>query len=92
MLWYDRGTPNGLPSCLYLLVPRGAQENEGHDREQIALPGVQEQLLLAVSEAARGAMIVVLMCGGPVDVAAAARDNPKVDAILWVGYGGQVRT
>jgi hypothetical protein len=38
--------------------------------------------------ASKGPTILVLMCGGPVDVTF-AKNDPKISAILWVGYPGQ---
>lgn len=66
----------------------GAQEGEGHDRTDISLPGVQEQLIAEVSAAAKGPVTLVVMSGGTVDISA-AKANPKVGAIMWVGYPGQ---
>ena len=71
----------------------GSIENEGQDRPiavGLGLPGQQEKLLEAVTASAGPAtkVVVVLVAGGPVDITA-ARDDPKVGAILWVGYPGQ---
>ena len=66
-----------------------SQEGEGHDRTELALPGQQQQLAEKVLSAAAGKpVVVVLLCGGPVDVRA-LRDDPRVSAIVWGGYGGQ---
>ena len=64
------------------------QEREGHDRVILSFPGVQLQLIEKVAAAAKSPITVVLMCGGPVDVSALV-SNPKVGAMLWVGYPGQ---
>ena len=64
------------------------QEGEGHDRTDIELPGAQAQLISSVTKAAKGKVILVVMSGGPVDISAAKAD-PKVGAILIVGYPGQ---
>lgn len=66
----------------------GTQEAEGHDRVSIDLPGVQAQLIEAVALAAAQPIVLVIMSGGPVDVSA-AKANPKMGAILVVGYPGQ---
>ena len=66
----------------------GSQEGEGHDRTTIDLPGVQGKLISAVAEASKDPIVLVVMSGGPVDVSA-AKANPKVGAILIVGYPGQ---
>ena len=71
----------------------GSQEGEGQDRHSLALPGLQLPLIAQVSAAAKARLspvpvIVVVMSGGPVDLAP-VRDNADVDAVLWVGYPGQ---
>ena len=71
----------------------GTIEGEGQDRHSIALPGVQLSLVQRVAAAAKqkprpASVVVVVMSGGPVDLAP-LRDNADVDAILWVGYPGQ---
>jgi beta-glucosidase-like glycosyl hydrolase len=63
-------------------------EAEALDRKSVLLPGHQQDLILRVAMASRGPTILVLMCGGPVDVSFAKHD-PKISAILWVGYPGQ---
>ena len=65
-------------------------EREAMDRVNITLPGLQPQLIDAVlAAAAPGATVVlVVMCGGSVDLLAQLAD-PRVGAILWVGYPGQ---
>ena len=64
------------------------QEREELDRENLVLPGMQESLITSVAKAAKKPVILVLMCGGPVDVTFAKLDN-KIGAILWVGYPGE---
>ena len=63
-------------------------EAEFRDRVGLLLPGRQQELISRVAHASRGPTILVLMCGGPVDVSFAQND-PKISAILWVGYPGQ---
>ena len=53
------------------------QEKEGQDRTSLALPGNQSLLVEQTCAAARGACVVVVMTGGPVDLSAALV-NPKV--------------
>ena len=65
-----------------------AQEGEGHDRTDLELPGAQAELISTVTKAAKGKVILVVMSGGPVDLSAAKAD-PKIAAILIVGYPGQ---
>ncbi|KAL2503806.1 putative beta-D-xylosidase 7 [Abeliophyllum distichum] len=64
------------------------QESEGHDRKDLELPGNQENLITSVAQAAKSPVILVLMCGGPVDISF-AKDNPKIGSILWAGYPGE---
>ncbi|XP_054806091.1 beta-D-xylosidase 1 [Prosopis cineraria] len=63
-------------------------EAEFRDRVGLLLPGHQQELVLRVAQASKGPVILVLMCGGPIDVTF-AKNNPKIGAILWVGYPGQ---
>ncbi|KAJ7955192.1 Beta-D-xylosidase [Quillaja saponaria] len=63
-------------------------EAEFRDRTGLLLPGHQQELVSRVARASRGPVILVLMCGGPVDVSFAKKD-PRIGAILWVGYPGQ---
>ncbi|WVZ49742.1 hypothetical protein U9M48_001072 [Paspalum notatum var. saurae] len=63
-------------------------EAEGLDRSTLLLPGRQAELISAVAKAAKGPVVLVLMSGGPVDVAFAQND-PGIHAILWAGYPGQ---
>lgn len=64
------------------------QETEYHDREILTLPGEQESLVTSVSKAAKNPVILVLLCGGPVDISF-AKDDPKIGSILWAGYPGE---
>jgi len=63
-------------------------EAEAKDRTSVLLPGLQQDLITRVTKASRGPTILVLMCGGPVDVTF-AKNDPRIGAILWVGYPGQ---
>ncbi|KAL5983584.1 putative beta-D-xylosidase 2 [Asimina triloba] len=63
-------------------------EAEALDRVSLRLPGRQQELVTRVAAAARGPVVLVLMCGGPVDVSF-AKNNPKIGAIVWAGYPGQ---
>lgn len=63
-------------------------EAEARDRVGLLLPGLQQELVSRVAMASRGPVVLVLMCGGPVDVSF-AKSDPKISAILWVGYPGQ---
>lgn len=63
-------------------------EQEGRDKINLLLPGHQQELVERAAMASRGPVILVLMCGSPVDVSF-AKNNPRIGAILWVGYPGQ---
>ncbi|XP_065863750.1 beta-D-xylosidase 1 [Euphorbia lathyris] len=63
-------------------------EAEFRDRVGLFLPGHQQELVTRVARASRGPTILVLMSGGPIDVSFAQND-PRIGAILWVGYPGQ---
>jgi len=64
------------------------QEGEMNDRVNLTLPGVQSLLVQEVANAAPKPIVVVVMCGGPLDISAIMA-NPKVGAVLWIGYPGQ---
>jgi beta-glucosidase-like glycosyl hydrolase len=66
----------------------GSQEGEGHDRRSLLLPGAQEELIHRVAAVSVAPVTLVVMSGSAVDVSASVH-NPKVGAILWVGYPGQ---
>ncbi|TKW02464.2 hypothetical protein SEVIR_8G240001v4 [Setaria viridis] len=63
-------------------------EAEGLDRSTLLLPGRQAELISAVAKESKGPVVLVLMSGGPIDIAFAQND-PRIAAILWVGYPGQ---
>ncbi|XP_077218491.1 putative beta-D-xylosidase 2 [Tasmannia lanceolata] len=63
-------------------------EAESRDRDGLLLPGRQQELISKVSMASRGPTVLVLMSGGPIDVTF-AKNDPRIAAILWVGYPGQ---
>ncbi len=65
-----------------------AQEAEGLDRTELKLPGVQHEFIRTVAAAAKGPVVLLLMCGGGVDISE-HRDDPNIHAILFVGYPGQ---
>eukprot|EP00268_Persea_americana_P055425 TRINITY_DN6442_c0_g1_i2.p1 TRINITY_DN6442_c0_g1~~TRINITY_DN6442_c0_g1_i2.p1 ORF type:complete len:774 (-),score=150.85 TRINITY_DN6442_c0_g1_i2:611-2932(-) len=64
------------------------QEKEELDRLDLLLPGRQQSLITRVAEAAKKPVVLVLLCGGPVDVSF-AKYNPKIGSILWAGYPGE---
>ncbi|XP_028788780.1 beta-D-xylosidase 1 [Neltuma alba] len=63
-------------------------EAEFRDRVGLLLPGSQQELVSKVARASKGPVVLVIMSGGPVDVTF-AKNDPKIGAILWVGYPGQ---
>ncbi|GJN05117.1 hypothetical protein PR202_ga22722 [Eleusine coracana subsp. coracana] len=63
-------------------------EAEGLDRTSLLLPGRQAELISAVAKAAKGPVILVLLSGGPIDIAFAQNDR-RIGAILWAGYPGE---
>mmetsp|Transcript_13222 Transcript_13222/g.21646 ORF Transcript_13222/g.21646 Transcript_13222/m.21646 type:complete len:516 (+) Transcript_13222:207-1754(+) len=65
-----------------------SQEKEGHDREQIALPGNQADFIEAMLQAASVKVTLVVMSGGAVCLNA-YRNDPRVGAIIFTGYPGQ---
>ncbi|XP_043692296.1 beta-xylosidase/alpha-L-arabinofuranosidase 1-like [Telopea speciosissima] len=64
-------------------------EREEFDRDDLKLPGQQTDLINQVSNAAKGGpVILVVMSGGCIDISF-AKNNPKIQSILWVGYPGE---
>ncbi|KAI3460011.1 hypothetical protein Pfo_016674 [Paulownia fortunei] len=63
-------------------------EREKHDRVDLGLPGNQENLITSVAKASKRPVVLVLLCGGPVDVSF-AKEDPKIGSILWAGYPGE---
>ncbi|KAE9591108.1 hypothetical protein Lal_00021402 [Lupinus albus] len=66
-----------------------SQERESHDRDQLDLPGKQQELIDSIAEASKKPVILVLLSGGPIDITFAKLDN-KIGAILWAGYPGEL--
>ncbi|KAK9748964.1 hypothetical protein RND81_02G093400 [Saponaria officinalis] len=64
------------------------QEREDYDRTDLVLPGKQQLLIGQVAKAAKRPVVLVLLCGGPVDVSFAKMDA-HIGAIIWAGYPGQ---
>ncbi|KAL3514093.1 hypothetical protein ACH5RR_026810 [Cinchona calisaya] len=82
---------NTAKNADYVVLVMGldrSQEGEDLDREVLTLPGQQESLITAVANAAKKPVILVLFCGGPVDITFAKLD-PKIGSILWAGYPGE---
>ncbi|XP_061351141.1 probable beta-D-xylosidase 7 [Gastrolobium bilobum] len=66
-----------------------SQERESHDRDHLDLPGKQQELINSVAKASKKPVILVLMCGGPIDITSAKFDK-KIGGILWAGYPGEL--
>ncbi|XP_038973163.1 probable beta-D-xylosidase 7 [Phoenix dactylifera] len=64
------------------------QEREDLDRVDLVLPGMQQSLITSVARAAKRPVILVLLCGGPVDITFAKYEK-KIGGILWAGYPGE---
>ncbi|KAG6545805.1 hypothetical protein Mapa_012766 [Marchantia paleacea] len=65
-----------------------ALERETFDRSSLKLPGKQELLVSSVANVSNGPVVLVLMCGGPLDISWAKNDS-RIQSILWMGYSGQ---
>ncbi|XP_038899169.1 probable beta-D-xylosidase 2 [Benincasa hispida] len=63
-------------------------EAETKDRDGLLLPGRQQDLVSKAAAASRGPTVLILMSGGPIDISF-AKNDPRISAILWVGYPGQ---
>ncbi|KAK0576183.1 hypothetical protein LWI29_013344 [Acer saccharum] len=64
------------------------QETEELDRMDLVLPGKQQELITSVAKAAKKPVILVILCGGPVDISFAKYDS-NIASILWAGYPGE---
>ncbi|XP_004980852.1 putative beta-D-xylosidase [Setaria italica] len=60
-------------------------EAEGLDWLTLLLPGRQAELISTMAKASKSPVVLVLMSGGPINIAFAQND-PRIAAILWVGY------
>jgi beta-D-xylosidase 4 len=63
-------------------------EDEAHDRWYIGLPGLQNELVVALAAAAKRPITAVIFGGGQADLSV-LKASDTVGAILWVGYPGQ---
>ncbi|MCL7027772.1 hypothetical protein MKW94_005699 [Papaver nudicaule] len=64
------------------------EEKEELDRVDLLLPGQQRALITRVAKAAKRPIVLVILSGGPVDIAFAKRDK-KIGSIIWAGYPGE---
>ena len=65
----------------------GSQEGESNDRKNIAMPGVQNELIGNITMSSKGPIILIILSGGCVDIGE-WRDNDKIIGILYGGYPG----
>jgi beta-D-xylosidase 4 len=63
-------------------------EAEGRDRNSIALPDIQLQLIQQLEQVVTSPMHVVIMSGSGLDLTY-VRDSNKVASVIWMGYAGQ---
>lgn len=64
------------------------QEREEIDRAHLELPGFQNELIELVLRKAKKPIVLVIISGGGVNLAA-YKNHPKVGAIIFAGYLGQ---
>ncbi|XP_020579311.1 probable beta-D-xylosidase 7 [Phalaenopsis equestris] len=63
-------------------------EKEDLDRDNLVLPGMQKELITSVARVVKRPAILVLLCGGPVDVSFVKNDE-NIGGVLWGGYPGE---
>ncbi|XP_034685686.1 beta-xylosidase/alpha-L-arabinofuranosidase 1-like [Vitis riparia] len=63
-------------------------EAEFVDRVDFLLPGNQTELIKQVAEVSSGPVILVVLSGSNIDITF-AKTNPRISAILWVGFPGE---
>ncbi|OAE23927.1 hypothetical protein AXG93_1217s1390 [Marchantia polymorpha subsp. ruderalis] len=63
-------------------------ERETFDRNSFKFPGKQELLVSSVANVSNGPVVLVLICGGPLDISWAKNDS-RIQSILWMCYPGQ---
>ncbi|AES97961.1 putative glycosidase [Medicago truncatula] len=76
----------------YVILVMGldqSQETETLDRDHLELPGKQQKLINSVAKASKKPVILVILCGGPVDITF-AKNNDKIGGIIWAGYPGEL--
>jgi beta-D-xylosidase 4 len=92
--WQDAATAAGKADATVVIVGLDVtQECEGHDRMNVTAPGGQNAFVAEVCNAAASAKkpcIVLIMAGSAVDLSE-MEALPSVDAVMWVGYPGEVR-
>lgn len=65
-----------------------SEEREEFDKNGLQLPAGQVEIIKKAAEASKGPVVLVIMSGTCVDLSFAEK-NPKIGAILWVGYPGE---
>ncbi|WCJ44508.1 Glycosyl hydrolase family protein [Euphorbia peplus] len=78
----------GVDHVVLMMGLDQTQEREEYDRVDLVLPGMQQELITKVARSAKNPVVLVLFCGGPVDVSFAKYDK-KIGSILWAGYPGE---
>ncbi|XP_058761503.1 probable beta-D-xylosidase 7 [Vicia villosa] len=76
----------------YVILVMGldqSEEREERDRVHLDLPGKQLELINSVAKASKRPVILVLLCGGPIDISS-AKYNDKIGGIIWAGYPGEL--
>ncbi|GAB4861196.1 Probable beta-D-xylosidase 7 [Ancistrocladus abbreviatus] len=81
-------TARGADYVVLIMGLDQTQEREDHDRVDLVLPGKQKSLITAVARAAKKPVVLVLFCGGPVDISFAKHDA-NIGSIVWAGYPGE---
>ncbi|OMO94253.1 hypothetical protein COLO4_16443 [Corchorus olitorius] len=64
------------------------EEREDFDRLDLLLPGKQKKLITSIARVAKNPVVLVLLCGGPVDISFAKYEQ-NIGSILWAGYPGE---
>jgi hypothetical protein len=83
---------NIAKKVVYVVLVMGldqSEEREERDRVHLDLPGKQLELINSVAKASKRPVILVLLCGGPIDISSAKYDN-KIGGIVWAGYPGEL--
>lgn len=82
------GIAKGADHVVLMMGLDQTQETEGQDRVDLVLPGFQQELIEKISKSVKNPIVLVLFCGGPVDVSF-AKDDKNIGSIIWAGYPGE---
>ncbi len=78
-----------MSSTIILFVGISTElEREVGDRNNITLPGLQQELIRRTLAVAQEPVILIVISGGAVDLSE-YKDDSRVGAIVWAGYIGQ---